>query len=116
MQAWKFAKGLYLIPAFMVFNPELIYGGPLPYVIWTGFTAVLGLVAFASAIEGYLFGPMKAALRVVMLPAIVALFWPSFTAELVGAAIILVALTLNWLGARQTRTALAPENARTHPD
>ena len=116
VQAWKFAKGLYLIPAFMVFNPELIYGWPLPYVIWTGFTAALGLVAFASAIEGYLFGPMKAALRVVMLPAIVALFWPSFTAELVGAAIILVALTLNWLGARQTRTALAPENARTHPD
>jgi TRAP-type uncharacterized transport system fused permease subunit len=27
IQAWKYAKGLYLIPAFMVFNPEIIVGG-----------------------------------------------------------------------------------------
>ena len=54
-------QGLYLIPAFMVFNPELIYGGPLPHVILDGLQRRLGLVAFAAAIEGYLFGPMKAA-------------------------------------------------------
>jgi len=102
----------------MVVNPELIYGGPLPYVLWTGCTAALGLIAFAAAIEGYLFGPMKAAVRVVMLPAIIALFWPSFTAELVGASVLVVALTVNWLNARQDRDrqALAPETARTHPD
>ncbi|MGO3770111.1 MAG: TRAP transporter permease, partial [Vreelandella alkaliphila] len=33
-QAWKFAKGLYLIPLFMVFNPEIIVGGPVPVVVW----------------------------------------------------------------------------------
>src|SRR6056297_2826647 len=118
VQAWKFAKGLYLIPAFMVFNPELIYGGPLAHVLWTGFTAALGLVAFAAAIEGYLFGPMKAAVRLVMVPAVIALFWPSFTAELVGATVILVALAVNWLNTRQAqgRTVPAQETVRTHPD
>jgi TRAP transporter 4TM/12TM fusion protein len=121
LQAWKFAKGLYLIPAFMVFNPELIYGGPLPHVLWTGFTAALGLVAFAAAIEGYLFGPMKWAMRVIMIPAIIALFWPSFTAELVGASVLLVALTVNWLNARQSRAeggpqVPAPETVQTRPD
>lgn len=35
-QAWKFAKGLYLIPLFMVFNPEIIVGGPVAIVIWNG--------------------------------------------------------------------------------
>jgi TRAP transporter 4TM/12TM fusion protein len=116
VQAWKFAKGLYLIPAFMVFNPELIMGGPVPYVIWTGFSAALGLIAFAAAIEGYLFAPMKVWMRVALVPPIIALFWPSFAAEVVGAAIILALLGMNWMAGRQGRTALAPETVRTHPD
>ncbi len=116
VQAWKFAKGLYLIPAFMVFNPELIYGGPLPHVLWTGFTAALGLAAFAAALEGYLFGPMKIAARVVALPAIVALFWPDFTTELVGASVLVIVMAMNWLNARQAAPAPAPESARTRPD
>ncbi|MBR3371882.1 MAG: TRAP transporter permease [Rhodobacteraceae bacterium] len=107
MQAWKFAKGLYLIPLFMVFNPEIIYGGPLLHVLWTGFTAILGLVAFAAAIEGYLFARMDVASRLVAVPAVVALFWPSFTVELMGAGVLLVVLTLNWLNARQAREGMA---------
>ncbi len=105
VQAWKFAKGLYLIPLFMVFNPEIIYGGPLPHVLWTGFTAILGLVAFASAIEGWLFGRMDAASRLLALPAIVALFWPDFRVEMAGAGVILVLLAINWLNAREARAA-----------
>ncbi|MCC1482598.1 TRAP transporter permease [Roseibaca sp. Y0-43] len=116
VQAWKFAKGLYLIPAFMVFNPELIMGGPVPYVIWTGFSAALGLIAFAATIEGYLFAPMKAWMRLALVPPIIGLFWPSFAAELAGAAAILVLLGLNWMAGRQDRTVLAPETARTRPD
>ena len=116
LQAWKYAKGLYLIPAFMVFNPELILGGPVPYVIWIGFSAALGLVAFAAAIEGYLFASMKAWMRLALVPPIIALFWPSFAAELVGAAAILGLLGMNWMAGRQDRTVLAPETARTRPD
>ena len=37
-QAWKYAKGLYLIPLFMVFNESIILGGPLPLYL----AAVLG--------------------------------------------------------------------------
>ena len=102
-QAWKFAKGLYLIPLFMVFNPEIIYGGPALHVLWTGFTAILGLTAFAAAIEGYLFGRMDPASRLLALPAVAALFWPDFTIEMVGAGVLLVLLAINWLNARQAR-------------
>ena len=31
VQAWKFAKGLYLVPLFMVFNEPIIVGGPVPW-------------------------------------------------------------------------------------
>lgn len=102
-QAWKYAKGLYLIPLFMVFNPEIIMGGPLPIVIWSGAIAVLGLAAFAAALEGYLWGPMPMWMRGALVPGVIALFWPDFTVEVVGAVLIACLLALNWWQARGTQ-------------
>jgi TRAP transporter 4TM/12TM fusion protein len=105
IQAWKYAKGLYLIPMFMVFNEEIILGGPLPVLIWTGAVAILALAAFAAAIEGYLFARMDLLSRVMVVPATVAIFWPEFAVELAGAVVLLAILFLNWL--RRPRPAAA---------
>ncbi|MCC6008370.1 MAG: TRAP transporter fused permease subunit [Rhodobacteraceae bacterium] len=101
VQAWKFAKGLYLIPLFMVFNPEIILGGPLPVLLWTGAIAILALAAFAGSIEGYLFAPMDPVSRLLVVPAMVAIFWPDLTIEVLGAAVMLGVLGLNWWRGRQ---------------
>ncbi|MBB3995706.1 TRAP transporter 4TM/12TM fusion protein [Sulfitobacter undariae] len=99
-QAWKYAKGLYLIPLFMVFNEEIIMGGPIPIVLWSGAIAILGLVAFAAALEGFLWAPMPIWMRVLLVPGVICLFWPDFTVEVVGTVLIGVLLTLNWLQSR----------------
>ncbi len=105
LQAWKFAKGLYLIPLFMVYNPEMILGGPILYVIWTGAIAALALVAFAAAIEGYLFGPMSLLPRLAVVPATIAVFNPHFAIEAAGAAALLLVLGLNAVAARRPAAA-----------
>lgn len=104
IQAWKYAKGLYLIPLFMVFNEEIILGGPLPMVLWSGAIAILGLVAFAGVLEGFLFRPMQIWMRILLLPGIIGLFWPSLTIEFVGAALVVVLLALNWHQSSASRT------------
>ncbi len=96
IQAWKFAKGLYLIPAFMVFNPEIILGGPLPYVIWTGLVAILALVCFAAALEGWLFTRMDAISRVLVVPGTAAIFYPHLGVEIAGAVLLLAIVGFNW--------------------
>ncbi|WP_322895319.1 MULTISPECIES: TRAP transporter permease [unclassified Yoonia] len=111
IQAWKYAKGLYLIPLFMVFNEEIILGGPLPLVLWSGAIAILGLVAFAALLEGFLWRPMAIWVRVLLLPGVVALFWPDLMVEIAGAILIIILLTHNWMQARNDGTAadtLAP--------
>jgi len=108
MQAWKFAKGLYLIPVFMVYNPEIILGGPVPYVIFTGIIAALSLAAFAAALEGYLFAPMGWLWRLAVVPATIAVFHPRFEVELLGALVLAAVLAVNWLKGRS-----APAAART---
>lgn len=103
VQAWKYAKGLYLIPLFMVFNQEIILGGPLPLVLWAGAVAILGLVAFAAVLEGFLFRPMAIWARLLLLPAVVALFWPSLMIEAAGFAVVALVLGMNWLQARREK-------------
>ncbi len=110
IQAWKYAKGLYLIPLFMVFNPEIIEGGPLPMVLFAGFLAIIGLVAFAAILEGYLFAPMPIWQRVLLLPAIIAIFYADFTVESIGAVAIVALLGLNWRKGR-SGPGQAPEPA-----
>ncbi|MFU8897478.1 MAG: TRAP transporter permease [Roseinatronobacter sp.] len=105
MQAWKFAKGLYLIPAFMVFNPVIIMGGELWHVLLTGAIIIIALVAFAAAIEGYLFTWIDPVSRLAMVPAVIAVFHPSLAVELAGAAVLLALLGWNWARARRSLVA-----------
>lgn len=104
-QAWKYAKGLYLIPLFMVFNEEIILGGPLPLLIWSGFIAIVALVGFAAAIEGFLWRPMPPWQRLLIVPGVVAVFWPNLAVEAGGVVLILAMLALNWWGHRSDRAA-----------
>lgn len=101
-QAWKYAKGLYLIPLFMVFNEEIILGGPLPLVIWGGVLAIIGIVAFAAVLEGFLWAAMPLWQRVALVPAIVAVFSPVVLYEALGAAAIVILLGLNRLSVGRT--------------
>lgn len=103
IQAWKYAKGLYLIPLFMVFNEPIILGGPVHLVIWNALLAIIALVAFAAVLEGFLFGPVPLWMRLVLGAAIVGVFWPDLLAEAVGASAILLCLALNY---RQRGAAL----------
>ncbi len=100
-QAWKFAKGLYLIPLFMVFNPEIIMGGPVPIVIWNGIIAIAALLAFAAALEGYLFTRISVVPRVLIALATVAVFYPGLLSEIGGVATIVLFLGANWVASRR---------------
>lgn len=108
VQAWKFAKGLYLVPLFMVFNPVIIEGGPLPLLLWNGFIAMLALAAFAAALEGFLFTSMKAWMRILLSVAVIAVFYPDLSAEVAGVITMLVLLSLNYLQHRRGQEDLVP--------
>ncbi|MEX0730915.1 MAG: TRAP transporter permease [Aquisalimonadaceae bacterium] len=108
LQAWKFAKGLYLIPLFMVFNPEIILGGSVPVVLWNAVIAIGALAAFAVALEGYLFTRMSVIPRLLLIPATAAVFYPSLVVEGAGMAVITVLLMANWVVSRRQAREGAP--------
>ena len=95
VQAWKFAKGLYLIPLFMVYNEAIIIGGPLPLVLWNGFIAMVALLAFAAVLEGFFWTPLPLWQRLLLIPSVIAIFWPQVPVEAAGVLVIAVVLFLN---------------------
>ncbi|SFR56167.1 TRAP transporter, 4TM/12TM fusion protein [Marinobacter gudaonensis] len=101
VQAWKFAKGLYLVPLFMVFNPVIIEGGPLPIVLWNGFIAIIALLAFAAALEGFLFTYIRAWARILLSGAVIAIFYPNVSVEIAGVLTIAALLGLNFASYRR---------------
>jgi TRAP-type uncharacterized transport system fused permease subunit len=108
--AWKFAKGLYLIPLFMIYNPEIVTGGLSWMLLWNLFTAVAALGAFAAVLEGFLFTQMHTASRILATVGVAAVFWPNRSVETLGFVIIIVVLAANWLQARRSRTELGLGN------
>ncbi|WP_447529661.1 TRAP transporter permease [Vreelandella sp. TE19] len=95
-QAWKFAKGLYLIPLFMVFNPEIIVGGPVLVVVWNAVIAIFALCAFAASLEGYLFTRMSWLPRLAIGAAIFGVFYPSLWTEIAGVVVIAAVIGVNY--------------------
>lgn len=87
MAGWKYAKGLYLIPLLMAYTPLLLNGSPLE-VARAVASGMLGLVAFAVFLEGYLLRPVTVAERALLALATVGLLTPQGWLDLAGVAVV----------------------------
>ena len=94
--SWKLAKGLYIIPIIMAYRPLLGMGKAYEMMHWevwlTMLITTLGLVAFAAAIERYLFRKTGWLETVLLWAAAAGLFWPAYWAD--GAGVILLAIVV----------------------
>lgn len=89
LQAWKSAKGLYIVPLLFAYTPLL--GGNVAEMLEIAVFAALGLYAFAGALEGHLEGPVNLVGRAVLAAAGVALLWPGvLVLHLAGVALLAV--------------------------
>jgi TRAP-type uncharacterized transport system fused permease subunit len=107
VEAWKFAKGLYLIPLFMIYNPEMITGGPWPIVLWTVLTAIAALGAFTAALEGYMFTHMYWFSRILVVIGMIGIFWPNHLYEILGFVLILLVLGINYFKKQREQRELS---------
>jgi len=91
VEAWKLAKGLYIIPLLFVYTP-ILFEGPLVWVAETVVSAVLGLYCFAVFFEGYFLRSINIFQRVLFFVVAFLLIFPNFKLHVCG--FILFALVL----------------------
>ena len=102
MEAWKLAKGLYIIPLLFCYTP-LLFEGPLWQVFETTAAAALGLFAFAIFFEGFHQTSLKWLTRITYSAAAVFLLWPNMKYHIVG---IVLLITLSVIPKRKSSRSI----------
>ncbi|MCB1341057.1 MAG: TRAP transporter fused permease subunit [Pseudooceanicola sp.] len=105
--ALKLGFVAWLVPFMFAFHPDLIgLNGINAAFVVNVVTALIGIIAFSSAIEGWAVGRASAVERVIFAIGGGALLYPAPWVSVVGLGVLLVGLVLNWQGARaQVRAA-----------
>jgi TRAP transporter 4TM/12TM fusion protein len=104
--ATKLASWLFLMPFLFVYTPILDVGN-VPVLVWTTATALVGLVAWAGALEGYLLRPTRLWERAVLLLAALGLLHAGLLTDLAGMAILAVVLAVQQRRPRIARATAA---------
>jgi len=96
--SWKLAKGLYIIPIIMAYRPLLGMGAGYELLHWqvglTMITTMIGLIAFASAIERYFIRRATWPETLLFWIAAAGLFWPQYWADGLGMAAFAAAVAM----------------------
>jgi len=85
-QAWKIAKGLYIVPLLFAYTP--LISGAWNEVLQIGFFALFGIYALNSLIQYYAEGPINPGLAVVLMAGAVGAFWPLYLLANIGGAVL----------------------------
>jgi len=87
---------LYFIPIFFLFEPALIFQGPIVNTILATAACVVAIVIVAGASEGQLlgFGLLRPWARAVMAPAGLLIAFPEWKTSLTGAVLVLAVILL----------------------
>jgi TRAP-type uncharacterized transport system fused permease subunit len=106
-QAWKFAKGLYLIPLLMIYAPGVLLQGEPAAIAFDLVVAVAAVVGAVPVLEGFFRAPVRVWERMVLAAAVVVLFLPEPWVRLAGVAVIALVLGVNVIRARRERAVTA---------
>ncbi|GBD29915.1 hypothetical protein HRbin32_01007 [bacterium HR32] len=106
MMAWKYTLPAFVVPFMFTVHPDgmgLLLHAPLPVVLKTVLTALLGLTALAAGVNGWLLREATWAERAVLVAAGLLLIYPSLALDAVAGGAVLLVGVFQWL----TRTPAA---------
>ena len=100
LQAWKLAKGLYILPVVMAYHP-LLLNGPVKEVVLTIFFTALCLVAFVAFFERYLLTWMSWVEAILFGVSGVMLIWKGRPVNYAGLALFAILIALQIIRKRR---------------
>lgn len=73
----------YLVPFAFVYNPSLLFEGSIVWTVYSTLAAIAGLWLLSASLEGWLHGPLKGVLRLIVFAAAVLTLMPP-TIDIMG--------------------------------
>lgn len=87
VESFKFGLAAFVVPFMFFFSPEMLMQGAWLDIAHVFVTALLGVYLMASAVQGWLFGPLNPVLRVITLAGALGMIAGGWTSDLVGLAV-----------------------------
>lgn len=110
VQATKLGIAAFIIPFIFVYNPEMLLFGVREnpgLMVWMIFTAVVGIIALAAGVEGFLLTNMKWFERIGLFAGGIGLVTPAIWDDIAGAALIVTIVFFQILKSRRKVTSAA---------
>lgn len=92
--AWRVAMIGFIIPFIFVYNPELLMQGEPGAIIVAAGSALIGVLAFAAGLEGYLMTRANLLTRILLLGGGLAMIVPGLLTDVIGLSLIGIAVLL----------------------
>ncbi|MDO5537720.1 MAG: TRAP transporter large permease subunit, partial [Desulfovibrionaceae bacterium] len=93
VQAVKLSIAAYLVPFVFMYRPGLLMSGSLFDIVYATVVTGVGVLCVASALEGYLHGPVRSMLyRLLLGAAGIVFIWPAFWSDIAGFVIFALVL------------------------
>jgi len=93
--AMKIASVVIIIPYMFVYNPALIGIGTVQSIATSMITAIIGVLAFALGINGYIIRPASPIERTCLMVGAILLMLKSMATDIVGIGLVVVALGIH---------------------
>lgn len=107
MTAFKYAKGLYILPFIFYYRPAILLQGALPQIVETIASVLLGLIAFAAFWENHLLKRTALHERAGLLLASAGLLWPDWRLNAAGLALLVAVLISQRIGILRAAAGVA---------
>lgn len=104
--AFKYAKGLYILPFMFYFRPAILLQDSLLMIIETGIAVLLGLLAFVAVWENYCYGKTGLISRTILLVAAGCLLFPGLYLNGLGALLGLMVVLKQLLFSKHVKPAV----------
>lgn len=106
IEASRLAIAAYILPFYFVSEPALLLQGSWVSIILGSAIATIGILSFASGLEGWLFGELTTLIRVILLIAAIIVIVPGWISDIVGISIISLIILRQFM---KTRTEYYPK-------
>ena len=104
MMSWKYTLPAFLVPFMFTIHPDgvgLLLKGPLPNIILTNLTALIGVGALAAGMSGWLVRKTTWVERPILLAAGLILVYPSPAADILGVGLVAAVALWQWRTRKQ---------------
>jgi len=106
LMAFRLGLAGFIVPFLFIYSPSILLIGKGVKIVMDSFTALLGVVALAAAIEGWFFIELRLWLRVIFLFSAILLIVPHLTYSIIGIIPLVLVFILKRIKKRNKRITL----------